>query len=144
MNTTSLIRKHRPSHSITHVVALLATAAALVLVVASPASGATTHANVTPPTNIPDLSKLAVAITDFAPGARVRRQGYVRPDDFVASYEREFKAGTTRLGARRFMFFESDVELAKTPGDAQFYYSLFKLFSGAIDPDEVAADMRTD
>jgi hypothetical protein len=100
---------------------------------------------VRPPKNIPDLSKMAVAVTDFMPGAQVRRQGYVRPElGFVASYTREFRPGTPWLAGKRFAFVDSDVELAKTVGDARLYYALYKLFSGAIDADEIAADARED
>jgi hypothetical protein len=145
MNTTSPTRMQRLSHSTTRVVALVATTTVLVLVFASTAGSATRHATVTPPRNIPDLSKMAVAVIDFTPGAQIRRQGYVRPEaGFVASYTREFRPGTPWLGGKRFAFVDSDVELARTPGDARLYYALFKLFSGAIDPDELAAEMRKD
>ena len=46
---------------------------------------------------------MSLAVTDFPTGARVIRQRYVR-SEFLASYERDFSLGGTRVGRSRLFF----------------------------------------
>ncbi len=110
---------------------------------ASPAGGS--RELIKPPAGIPDLSSMALKTSDLSPGARVLRQGYVRPGSgFVASYTREFRTGTARLRGKRFLYLENSIELLQNVADAQLFYNLVRLFSTRIDPDELAADFANE
>lgn len=124
-----------------------ALAAACGLLVVSSASASTessARAEIKPPSGIPDLSKMALSASDLAPGAKIRRQGYIRPEQgFVASYVRVFRTGTARLGKKRFGLLGSDVELLGNVADAKLFVNLVKLFASRSDPDDLAADFRS-
>ncbi len=122
---------------------LVALGAACGLLLASSASASPAgeaREQIKPPAGIPNLSSMALKTSDLSPGARVLRQGYVRPaSGFVASYTREFRTGA-RLRGKRFLYLENDIELLQNVADARLFYNLVRLFSGRIDPDELAAD----
>jgi hypothetical protein len=119
-------------------------AAALGLLLASPAAAsprASAHTEIVPPSGIPNLSTMALGVADLAPGAKVGRQGYVKPDEGVAAaYIREFRVGTARLGAKRFMYLDSYIDLAPTVSDAKLLFAFIPLGLALLDPDEIAAD----
>lgn len=123
--------------------ALAALGAACGLVLASSASASPTgeaREQIKPPAGIPILSGMALKTSDLSPGARVLRQGYVRPaSGFVASYTRQFRVGA-RLRGKRFLYLENSIELLPNVADAQLFYNLVRLFSTRLDPDELAAD----
>jgi hypothetical protein len=74
------------------------------------------------PPETPDLARMALGVADLPAGAKVKRQGYVRDEDFVASYEREFKSGV-RLGRSRADLLESDIALTDTADEAASYFA---------------------
>jgi hypothetical protein len=112
----------------------LAAVAASAFVLAAPASA------VVPPSGTPDLAAMALGVQDFAPGAKVARQLYVRPDDpFVAAYDRGFKELTTRLGTKKLISVESEIELARTAADAKDAFDLAEGGIARVDPSDFAA-----
>ena len=70
----------------------------------------------------PDLARMALSVADLPAGAKVKRQGYVRDPDLVASYEREFKSGV-RLWKSRVDLLESDIALTENADEADAYYT---------------------
>ena len=74
------------------------------------------------PPETPDLARMALGVADLPAGAKVKRQGYVRDADLVASYEREFKSGV-RVGKSRVDLLESDVALTETADEAASYFT---------------------
>jgi hypothetical protein len=130
--------------------AVVALAAAAGLILSGPAAGAGAGATgsavstVKPPAGIPDLSKMALAVSDLATGAGVARQGYVKPTEgVVASYEREFRPGT-RLGGKRLLFLGSSVDLMRSLADAKDFMEFAPLGFALLDPEELAAELRSD
>jgi hypothetical protein len=79
-------------------------------------------ASAVPPPDAPDLAQMALGVSDLPAGAKVRRQGYVQDNDFVAAYAREFKSGV-RIGRSRIDLLESDVALAESAEAATSYYA---------------------
>lgn len=56
---------------------------------------------VTPPRHAPSLAAMTLAVSDFAPGARVSSSGYVHPPSMAAAdYNRIFTAVNTTAGVR--------------------------------------------
>jgi len=74
------------------------------------------------PPETPDLARMALGVADLPAGAKVKRQGYVRDPDLVASYEREFKSGV-RLWRSRVDLLESDIALTETADEATDYFT---------------------
>jgi hypothetical protein len=73
-----------------------------------------------PPTGWPDLAAAVVAPTSFPAGAKVSRQGYVKPaSDSLAEYDRVFKELTVKLNGQKLLDMEDDVSIGKTASDAQ-------------------------
>jgi hypothetical protein len=73
-----------------------------------------------PPAGWPDLAPAAVAPTSFPAGAKVSRQGYVKPaSDSLAEYDRVFKELTVKLNGKKLLDMEDDVSIGKTVSDAQ-------------------------
>ena len=74
------------------------------------------------PAGSPDLAAMSLALEDFPTGARIARQRYYRDPDFVASYEREFSLGGTRVGRSSLfvVFTELNVETAAVRAKATF------------------------
>ena len=72
---------------------------------------------VKPPAGIPDLTRMALRVSDLAPGAKVKRQGYVQSASF-ARYEREFAPRTARVGRKRLLGLENDVFLEQLASTA--------------------------
>ncbi len=81
-------------------------AAALVALALGSASASV---GISPPSGIPDLSKMALRTSDLPKGARVKRQGYVKTSSSVARYEREFAARSVIVGGKRLLGAENDV-----------------------------------
>jgi len=119
--------------------------AAAGLLLAGPATGARAHADgpaVKPPGGIPDLSKMALGVTDLAPGARVASQGYVKPTEgVVASYERDFRPGA-RLGGKRLLYLGSSVDLMRSLVDAKDFMDFAPLGFALLEPEEIAAELK--
>src|SRR5512144_563498 len=74
------------------------------------------------PPETPNLARMALGVADLPADAKVKRQGYVRDADLVASYEREFKSGV-RVGKSRVDLLESDVALTETADEAASYFT---------------------
>ena len=73
-----------------------------------------------PPAGWPDLAAAVVAPTSFPAGAKVSRQGYVKPaSDSLAEYDRVFKELTVKLDGKKLLDMEDDVSIGKTASDAQ-------------------------
>lgn len=81
---------------------------------------------VTPPLGTPDLSLMALRVTDLPAGAKVAKQRYVKPNGAIAEYDREFKQGTARVGKVRLLELENDVEIHRTADEAAFSYDQFR------------------
>jgi hypothetical protein len=78
---------------------------ALVALAASATSSATSSAG------DPNLTAIALAVTDFAPGAKVTKQRFTAPSKPATStYTRVFRPGT-KIGTKQFLLFESEVSL---------------------------------
>jgi hypothetical protein len=90
--------------------------AALLVAAALAASGSAA------PPETPDLARMALGVADLPAGAKVKRQGYVRDEDLVASYAREFKSGV-RLGKSRVDLLESDIALTESADEAASYFT---------------------
>jgi hypothetical protein len=99
---------------------------ACVLVGLSLAPGASAIA---PPAGLPDLSKMAVRVSDLPPGAKVAKQHYVKPNHALAEYDRAFKPGTVRAGKVRLLGLENDIEIHQSADEAS---SLFKAFRAIV------------
>jgi hypothetical protein len=68
-----------------------------------------------PPAGWPDLAGAALAPTSLPAGARVARQGYVKPDsDSLAEYDREFKALTVTVNGKKLIDVEDDVSIGRS------------------------------
>src|SRR5512138_626996 len=104
-------------HDVTNV-RLRGAAVVAVLLVAAALAGSSSAA----PPETPDLASMALGVADLPAGAKVKRQGYVRDPDLVASYEREFKSGA-RLWRSRVDLLESDVALTETADEAESYFA---------------------
>jgi len=103
-------------------------AAALVCGLPVTAAAASAYA---PPAGWPDLGKMAVSPADFGAGAKVKRQGYVRPDrDSLAEYDREFRESTVKLGGKRLTGLEDDITLLRTTDDADVLIDSLRLGVG--------------
>jgi len=63
-----------------------------------------------PPRGIPDLSKMALRISDLPAGAKVKQQGYVVTSS-VAEYDRTFAPGSVRVGGKRLLSVLSEISL---------------------------------
>src|SRR5919106_303708 len=100
--------------------AFLALATVLAAGVLSVSAGASDSAG--RPAGSPDLAVMSLALEDFPTGARIARQRYYRDPDFVASYEREFSLGGTRVGRSSLfvVFTELNVETAAVRAKATF------------------------
>lgn len=123
------------------VLSVLGAACGLLLVSSASASTeSSARADVKPPSGIPDLSKMAVRVDDLAPGAKIGRQGYVKPEDLVASYLRTFKFGTARLGGKRLGFLTSYVDLTPTVDDAKVALFFEGFWAASLDADATAAE----
>jgi Ig domain of plant-specific actin-binding protein len=121
------------------VAALFATSA----VVATVAGARPLDTGIAPPKGIPDLGQMALRVPDFA-AAKVARQGYVKADDpFVASYEREFKTLSVRVGRSTLLALESDVDLAETADGAHAFMGLIPLGLALLDPKDLAAEISS-
>lgn len=106
----------------------LAFAGALAVVVVLSVGQAAAAPALGPPAGWPDLSTMSLATADLSPGAKVARQGYVKPDtDFLAEYDREFRSLSAKLGAKRLTAIEDDVMLAKTSDDADAFIDVVPL-----------------
>lgn len=91
-----------------------------------------------PPLGWPDLGKMALGPADFGAGAKVKRQGYVKPDtDTLAEYDRVFRDLTVTVGSTRLHGIESDVSLLRTSDDADVLIHSLKLGVG-LASDEIA------
>jgi len=92
------------------------TAAAALAAFLTALPGAAT-AKVTPPPGTPNLAAAALRLADLPPGVTISRQGYVTPDNAVATYEREFETVGARrpIGATTLISLEHDVELNRSP-----------------------------
>jgi len=110
---------------IRHVVPATIAVAVTLGIAAAAASGAGLRAHVVPPAGGPDLSQMALRLTDVPRGAKIARQRYVKTSDFVAEYDREFKEGTVRLGGKRLLGLESDIGLAASAGKAALFVDAF-------------------
>jgi hypothetical protein len=84
---------------------------------AAPVSGAESRGRIAPPAGIPNLSQMALRVTDLPPGAKVKQQSYVPTSD-VAYYVRAFKEGSARIGSRRLLILQSHIELARNVAGA--------------------------
>jgi hypothetical protein len=62
---------------------------------------------------------MSLALEDFPTGARIARQRYYRDRDFVASYEREFSLGGTRVGRSSLFFVFTELNVETTAADAK-------------------------
>ena len=92
------------------------------------ASGAAATPSYAPPAGWPGLGKMALRVTDLGPGARVKRQGYVKPDrDMLAEYDREFRELTVKVGGKRLTGAENDVALMETVDDADILIDSLRL-----------------
>ena len=89
------------------------------------ASGAVGRNEVVPPAGTPDLSKMALRVTDLPAGAKVSKQGYVKTSD-VAEYDRVFKEGSARIGKSRLAALESDITLSADADKAAFDFQQFR------------------
>jgi hypothetical protein len=78
------------------------------------------RAAVQPSAGSPDLSQMALRVTDLPPGTTVRHEGYLHEKGYVAAYDREF--GRTRVGAARLVSLESEVVLDKTADEASLTF----------------------
>jgi hypothetical protein len=81
---------------------------------------------VTPPLGTPDLSQMALRVSDLPVGAKVAKQRYVKPNGALAEYDREFKSGTARVGNVKLLELENDIEIHQTPAEAAFGYDQFR------------------
>lgn len=90
-----------------HLAALLA-ASSLVLVLAAPSAARPAAAD-------PTTAEMTLAVADFAGGANVAKQRYLKPAaPATSTYSREFRPGT-RLGSKRLLMLESELSLYPTP-----------------------------
>jgi hypothetical protein len=71
------------------------------------------------PAGAPDLAAMALAAGDFPAGARVVGQRYYRNPDFVASYEREFSLGGTRVGRSTLLVAFAGLDVEPVPAEAR-------------------------
>ena len=69
------------------------------------------------PPGSPALDRMGLEVGDLVARGSIRRQGYVKDRDFVASYVREFKPGAS-LGKSVLSGLESDVGVTATRTDA--------------------------
>ncbi len=90
------MRTRRPTHRLVRLILLVAVCGACALASAALAGSASA---VIPPPGTPDLSQMVLAPSDFASGARITKQGYVRDKSFIANYERNFASSCVVLGA---------------------------------------------
>ena len=86
-------------------------------------AGVSTTARATPalgpPAGWPDLAGAAISPTNLPAGARVSRQGYVKPDSSAfAEYDREFTEMSVKLNGKRLIDIEDDVSLARSTTSA--------------------------
>ena len=83
------------------------------------------------PPGWPDLGKMALGPLDLGAGAKVKRQGYVKPDKgTLAQYDREFRELTVKVGSTRLNGIENDVSLLRTEDDADVLIDSLKLGVG--------------
>jgi hypothetical protein len=99
-------------------------AAGLVAVVCAVSAGASDSAG--RPAGSPDLAAMSLAVGDFPTGARVVRQRYYRDPDFVASYEREFSLGGTRVGRSSLVHAFTGLDVERAPANAQTTFAAAK------------------
>ena len=104
------------SYRVAVVVAAIAAGSAIV------AGSARASLGVVPPRNIPDLSQMALRVSDLPPGARVKKQGYVKTSS-VAEYDRAFEEGTARVHGKRLLSLENDISLETSAGVAFFEFA---------------------
>jgi hypothetical protein len=122
MPLQSLLRGRR---SVAARLGLTAGLAALLCVTAAAATAAPAYA---PPAGWPDLGTMALASSDFAAGAAIKRQGYVKPDpDTLAEYDREFRELSVKLGGKHLLAIEDDVMLARSSDDADAFVEGLRL-----------------
>jgi hypothetical protein len=119
----------------TRTIALLATLAAG-LVLASPAAAQA------PPRGTPDLAAMALAPSDLGPRARIQLQGYVRPRAAVASYVREYRIGTARVGRKRLLVLQNSIDLTRTLAQAKALMRAVPIVFRGLDPDALAAEFE--
>jgi hypothetical protein len=105
--------------------ALVAGLGAVLCVLAVTATAAPAYA---PPAGWPHLGAMALAPEDFAAGATVKRQGYVKPGQrTLAEYDREFRELSVKVGGKRLSAIENDVILERTSGDADVFIESLRL-----------------
>src|SRR5437762_2725919 len=118
----SLLRRRR---SVAARLGLTAGLAGLLCVTAAAATAAPAYA---PPAGWPDLGTMTLATSDFAAGAGVKRQGYVKPDsDTLAEYDRAFRELSAKLGGKRLLAIEDDVLLERSGDDADAFVEGLRL-----------------
>jgi hypothetical protein len=81
---------------------------------------------IAPPAGTPDLSQMALRVSDLKAGAKVAKQHYVKPDGALAEYDRNFKPGSVRVGKLRLLGLENDIEIHQSADEASFLYRQFK------------------
>jgi hypothetical protein len=84
-----------------------------VLVVGS----ASASPRIKPPPGAPDLSQMALRVSDLSAGARVQKQGYVETSS-LAEYDREFAERSVHVGGKRLLALENDVSLESSARQA--------------------------
>ena len=90
-------------------------------------AGGTVRAAAAPTATAPNLALIAIGPADLK-GAKVARQKYVKNPDVVASYEREFKEGTS-IGHGRTLLLENDIDAFASAAEAHAdYVGIKKLF----------------
>jgi hypothetical protein len=101
--------------------------AALVSTVTAMSAGASSTQS--RPPGSPDLAAMSLAVTDFPTGARVVRQRYVRSAEFLATYEREFSLGGTRVGRSNLFFVFTELNVDRTlEGMTRAFAAIRQLF----------------
>jgi hypothetical protein len=94
---------------------------------------AATSAAVPPPGGVPDLAAMTLDPGDVSGGARVVRQGYVRPSGAIAEYDRTLVPAGRRVGGSGVIRVESDVELERSADAVDASLALVLAFGD--DPD---------
>jgi hypothetical protein len=113
-------------HTVLPAVTALCCAFAAIALGGAPVADA--RAAVQPPVGTPDLSQMALQVTDLPPGTSVKHQGYVREKGYVAAYKREF--GPTRVGQARLISLDTEMELDKTADDASLTFFALRVVLG--------------
>jgi len=100
-------------------------------VAAGPRLSGPAGVGVKPPPGGPNLAQMALRPSDFSPDAGIERQGYVKEEDCVFAYEREFALGGARIGRSRLLFALNGLCLARSVAAAATAFAAFEAaFSG--------------